>query len=128
MTAVDAGDRLAVLALVDGLHVADLADPPKVRVGGSREMTIWSADELRQFLAGIGDGDHPHATVVDLRLPLDRFVPGGGDLASIRAVFQFCGTARLKDARNFRGEIPPCFRGRDAARGQEERDCQNGER
>ena len=36
-------------------NVADLADPPKVRVGGSREMTIWSADELREFLAGIED-------------------------------------------------------------------------
>jgi len=34
-------------------NVADLSDPPKVRVGGSREMTIWSADELREFLAGI---------------------------------------------------------------------------
>ena len=34
-------------------NVADLADPPKVRVGGSRAMTVWSADELRQFLTGI---------------------------------------------------------------------------
>jgi integrase len=38
-------------------NVADLADPPKVRAGGSREMTIWSADELRQFLAGIEDSE-----------------------------------------------------------------------
>jgi len=28
-------------------NVADLADPPKVRVGGSRQMTVWSAEELR---------------------------------------------------------------------------------
>ena len=34
-------------------NVADLADPPKVRLGGSREMTVWSADELREFLATI---------------------------------------------------------------------------
>jgi integrase len=32
-------------------NVADLADPPKVRLGGSREMTAWAADELRDFLA-----------------------------------------------------------------------------
>jgi integrase len=38
-------------------NVADLADPPKVRLGGSREMTVWSADELREFLAGIEDND-----------------------------------------------------------------------
>ena len=53
-------------------NVADLADPPKVRVGGSRAMTVWSADELRQFLAGIEDSElvradlprrqHRHAT------------------------------------------------------------------
>jgi integrase len=34
-------------------NVADLADPPKVRLGGSREMTVWTADELRDFLASI---------------------------------------------------------------------------
>ena len=34
-------------------NVADLADPPKVRLGGSRAMTVWSADELRAFLASI---------------------------------------------------------------------------
>ena len=38
-------------------NVADLADPPKVRVGGSRAMTVWSAEELRQFLAGIEGGE-----------------------------------------------------------------------
>ena len=38
-------------------NVADLADPPKVRPGGSREMTVWSADELREFLAGIEDSE-----------------------------------------------------------------------
>jgi integrase len=38
-------------------NVADLADPPKVRLGGSREMTVWSADELREFLTGIEDND-----------------------------------------------------------------------
>ena len=38
-------------------NVADLADPPKVRLGGSREMTVWSADELRQFLARIEDNE-----------------------------------------------------------------------
>jgi len=38
-------------------NVADLSDPPKVRFGESREMTIWSADELRQFLAGIEDSE-----------------------------------------------------------------------
>ena len=38
-------------------NVADLADPPKVRLGGSREMTVWSADELRSFLASIEDSE-----------------------------------------------------------------------
>jgi len=38
-------------------NVADLADPPKVHLGGSREMTVWSAAELREFLAGIEDND-----------------------------------------------------------------------
>ena len=38
-------------------NVADLADPPKVRLGGSREMTVWSADELREFLASIEDSE-----------------------------------------------------------------------
>ena len=38
-------------------NVADLADPPKVRLGGSREMTVWSADELREFLASIQDNE-----------------------------------------------------------------------
>lgn len=38
-------------------NVADLADPPKTRPGGSREMTIWSVDELRQFLASIEDSE-----------------------------------------------------------------------
>jgi integrase len=38
-------------------NVADLADPPKVRVGGSREMTVWSADELRDFLTSIEDSE-----------------------------------------------------------------------
>ena len=34
-------------------NVADLADPPKIRVGGSREMAVWTGDELRDFLASI---------------------------------------------------------------------------
>jgi integrase len=34
-------------------NVADLADPPKVRLGSGREMTVWSAEELRSFLASI---------------------------------------------------------------------------
>ena len=38
-------------------NVADLADPPKVRLGGSRTMTVWSADELRDFLASIEDSE-----------------------------------------------------------------------
>lgn len=38
-------------------NVADLADPPKIRVGGSREMTVWSADELRTFLASLEGSD-----------------------------------------------------------------------
>ena len=38
-------------------NVADLADPPKVRLGGSREMTVWAADELRDFLASIEDSE-----------------------------------------------------------------------
>jgi integrase len=38
-------------------NVADLADPPKVRLGGSRAMTVWSADELRAFLATIEDSE-----------------------------------------------------------------------
>ena len=38
-------------------NVADLADAPKVRLGGSREMTVWSADELRAFLASIEDSE-----------------------------------------------------------------------
>ncbi len=38
-------------------NVADLADPPKVRLGGSRDMTVWAADELRDFLASIEDSD-----------------------------------------------------------------------
>jgi integrase len=38
-------------------NVADLADPPKIRVGGSREMTVWTTDELRTFLASIEVSD-----------------------------------------------------------------------
>ena len=38
-------------------NVADLADAPKVRLGGSREMTVWAADELRDFLASIEDSE-----------------------------------------------------------------------
>ena len=38
-------------------NVADLADPPKVRLGGRRTMTVWSADELRDFLASIEDSE-----------------------------------------------------------------------
>jgi len=38
-------------------NVADLADPPKIKVGGSKAMTVWSADELRGFLAAIEDSD-----------------------------------------------------------------------
>jgi integrase len=38
-------------------NVADLADPPKVRLGGSREMTVWSAYELREFLDSIADSE-----------------------------------------------------------------------
>lgn len=38
-------------------NVADLADAPKVRVGGSREMTVWTAEELRSFLDEIRDTD-----------------------------------------------------------------------
>ncbi len=37
-------------------NVADLADPPRVGASG-RSMTVWSADELRQFLAGIEDSE-----------------------------------------------------------------------
>ena len=36
-------------------NVADLADPPKVRAGGSKQMSVWSAEELRAFLADIED-------------------------------------------------------------------------
>jgi integrase len=38
-------------------NVADLADPPKIKVGGSKAMTVWSADELRCFLSAIEDSD-----------------------------------------------------------------------
>ena len=38
-------------------NVADLADPPKVGLSGSKEMTVWSAEELRGFLAGIEHSD-----------------------------------------------------------------------
>ena len=38
-------------------NVADLADAPKVRLGGSRDMTVWAADELRDFLASIEDSE-----------------------------------------------------------------------
>ena len=34
-------------------NVADLADPPKVRLGGRTAMKVWSAEELRTFLARI---------------------------------------------------------------------------
>ena len=34
-------------------NVADLADPPKVRLGGRTAMKVWSAEELRTFLASI---------------------------------------------------------------------------
>lgn len=36
-------------------NVADLADPPKARLGGGKRMQVWTADELRTFLAGIED-------------------------------------------------------------------------
>ena len=38
-------------------NVADLADPPKVRTGGAKDHQVWSADELRSFLAAIEDSD-----------------------------------------------------------------------
>ena len=38
-------------------NVADLADPPKVRNGGAKDHQVWSADELRSFLAAIEDSD-----------------------------------------------------------------------
>lgn len=34
-------------------NVADLADPPKARLGGRTAMKVWSAEELRTFLASI---------------------------------------------------------------------------
>lgn len=37
--------------------VADLSDPPKVRVGGGKAMTEWAAEELREFLASIEHHD-----------------------------------------------------------------------
>ena len=37
--------------------VADLADPPKVRVGSGKAMSVWSAEELRAFLASVEDHD-----------------------------------------------------------------------
>ena len=45
-------------------NVADLADPPKVRLGGSRTMTVWSAEELRDFLAAskTASGTHPSSS------------------------------------------------------------------
>ena len=38
-------------------NVADLADPPKVRVGSGKAMSVWSAEELRAFLASVEDHD-----------------------------------------------------------------------
>ena len=38
-------------------NVADLADPPKVRNGGAKDHQVWSADELRSFLAAIENSD-----------------------------------------------------------------------
>ncbi len=38
-------------------NVADLADPPKVRNGGAKDHQVWSADELRSFLAAIEDSN-----------------------------------------------------------------------
>ncbi|MCU1393491.1 MAG: hypothetical protein JWM34_1919 [Ilumatobacteraceae bacterium] len=38
-------------------NVADLADPPKVKLAGARHMTVWSAEELRDFLASIEDNE-----------------------------------------------------------------------
>jgi integrase len=38
-------------------NVADLADAPKIRAGGTKQMTVWSAEELRDFLASIEHSD-----------------------------------------------------------------------
>lgn len=38
-------------------NVADLADPPKVRLDGRTAMKVWSAEELRTFLASIENHD-----------------------------------------------------------------------
>ncbi|MFQ5968118.1 MAG: tyrosine-type recombinase/integrase [Acidimicrobiia bacterium] len=34
---------------------ADYADPPKSAMSGSRELTVWTADELRRFLLSVED-------------------------------------------------------------------------
>ncbi len=38
-------------------NVADLADPPKLSAGPRRQMTVWTADELRAFLEHIENHD-----------------------------------------------------------------------